>query len=575
MAGKIPAAFIEDLLARTNIVDVIEPRVPLRKKGREYVACCPFHHEKTPSFTVSPEKQFYHCFGCGAHGSAIGFLMEFDNLSFPEAVEVLAEQAGLEVPRERGAAPDRRQAELEPLYQALAAAADWFRAQLRSHPEAVDYLRRRGLSGAIARDFGIGFAPPGWQGLHDALARRFPAEVLRKAGLVSRNDQGRLYDRFRHRIMFPIRDRRGRVVAFGGRILDQGEPKYLNSPETPVFHKGELLYGLYEARQANRQLDELLVVEGYMDVVALAQHGLRNAVATLGTAVTEAHLRQLLRGVRRVVFCFDADRAGHAAAWRALEQALRVLRDGDEIDFLFLPEGEDPDSFVRTQGAEAFRARLAEAQPLSAYFLDNLKARHDTTTMEGRSRLMREAEQLLRPLQPGYLRSQLEEALRQLTGLSAAPAEPPPAPPSATPARSRRRRGLERTPMRVAIALLLQRPALARTLDPAVTQALTDLPGGELLHGLVQQLHANPDLTTAQLLETHRDGPHARALHGLAVWQPLGEQGFDWAEELQGAIDRLHRQRRQRRIEALLQRAREGELLPEEKDELRRLQAQG
>ena len=575
MAGKIPAAFIEDLLARTNIVDVIEPRVPLRKKGREYVACCPFHHEKTPSFTVSPEKQFYHCFGCGAHGSAIGFLMEFDNLSFPEAVEVLAEQAGLEVPRERGAAPDRRQAELEPLYQALAAAADWFRAQLRSHPEAVDYLRRRGLSGAIARDFGIGFAPPGWQGLHDALARRFPAEVLRKAGLVSRNDQGRLYDRFRHRIMFPIRDRRGRVVAFGGRILDQGEPKYLNSPETPVFHKGELLYGLYEARQANRQLDELLVVEGYMDVVALAQHGLRNAVATLGTAVTEAHLRQLLRGVRRVVFCFDADRAGHAAAWRALEQALRVLRDGDEIDFLFLPEGEDPDSFVRAQGAEAFRARLAEAQPLSAYFLDNLKARHDTTTMEGRSRLMREAEQLLRPLQPGYLRSQLEEALRQLTGLSAAPAEPPPAPPSATPARSRRRRGLERTPMRVAIALLLQRPALARTLDPAVTQALTDLPGGELLHGLVQQLHANPGLTTAQLLETHRDGPHARALHGLAVWQPLGEQGFDWAEELQGAIDRLHRQRRQRRIEALLQRAREGELLPEEKDELRRLQAQG
>ncbi len=379
MAGLIPQSFIDDLLNRTDIVEVVSSRIQLKKAGKNYTARCPFHNEKTPSFSVSPDKQFYYCFGCGAGGNALGFVMDHDHLDFPQAVEDLARRAGMEVPREeRGGRSKPRQPTDSPLYPLLAAAADYYRQALKGHPSrkaAVEYLKGRGLTGVIARDFGLGFAPPGWDNLlkhlgGDALQQK----ALIDAGLLIENaDSGKRYDRFRDRVMFPIRDSRGRVIAFGGRVLGDDKPKYLNSPETPVFHKGQELYGLYEARQANRDLDEILVVEGYMDVIALAQSGLRNAVATLGTATSEEHLKRLFRLVPSVVFCFDGDNAGRKAAWRALEATLPNLQDGRRARFLFLPEGEDPDTLVRAEGVDAFRARLQQqAQPLADYFFQQL-----------------------------------------------------------------------------------------------------------------------------------------------------------------------------------------------------------
>ncbi|MDJ0740543.1 MAG: DNA primase, partial [Gammaproteobacteria bacterium] len=387
MPGAIPQHFIDDLLARADIVEIIGRRVPLKKAGREFHACCPFHSEKTPSFTVSPAKQFYHCFGCGAHGSALGFLMEYDRLSFPEAVEELASSMGLEVPREAAfdQGPDHR-----PLYELLELAAQHYEQQLRQHADAaraVDYLRQRGLSGEIAARFRLGFAPPGWDNLLQALGGDDERVArLRDAGLITEQDHKR-YDRLRDRIIFPIRDGRGRVVGFGGRLLGDGKPKYLNSPETPVFHKGRELYGLYEARQADGHPARLLVVEGYMDVVALAQFGIGNAVATLGTATTSDHLEKLYRATPEVVFCFDGDRAGRDAAWKALQTALPLMRDGRQARFLFLPDGEDPDSLVRQIGAAAFTERVGGAQPLSEYLFEKLSAQVDMQTLDGRARL--------------------------------------------------------------------------------------------------------------------------------------------------------------------------------------------
>ncbi|MEW8281341.1 MAG: DNA primase, partial [Candidatus Thiodiazotropha taylori] len=347
MAGKIPTHFIDQLLNRVDIVDVINRRVTLKKAGKEFQACCPFHDEKTPSFTVSPSKQFYHCFGCGAHGSAIGFLMEYDNLGFVEAVEELAQSAGLEVPREGG---NEQGPDLRPLYELMEKTARFYQHQLKHHaesPAAVDYLKSRGMSGQIAASYGIGFAPPGWDNLTGTLGSdKASLERLNKCGLLSESN-GKQYDRFRNRIIFPIRDPRGRTIGFGGRVLGDDKPKYLNSPETPLFHKGRELYGLYEARQANREISNLLVVEGYMDVVALAQHNIQNAVATLGTATTHEHLELIFRNCPEVIFCFDGDRAGRDAAWKALNTSLPLMRDGREVRFLFLPQGEDPDTQVR------------------------------------------------------------------------------------------------------------------------------------------------------------------------------------------------------------------------------------
>ena len=425
MAGLIPQGFIDDLLNRTDIVDVVQSRLQMKKAGKNYTACCPFHKEKTPSFSVSPDKQFYYCFGCGAGGNALGFIMDHDNLDFPQAVEELAKAAGMEVPREdSGRNSKPRQPTDSPLYPLLEAAAEFYRLALKGHPQrraAVDYLKGRGLSGEIARDFGLGFAPPGWDNLFKHLSSdSLQQKAMIDAGLLVENaDSGKRYDRFRDRVMFPIRDSRGRVIAFGGRVLGDDKPKYLNSPETPVFHKGQELYGLYEARKHNRNLDEIIVVEGYMDVIALAQQGLRNAVATLGTATSEEHLKRLFRVVPSVLFCFDGDQAGRNAAWRALEAALPSLQDGRKARFLFLPEGEDPDTLVRAEGTDAFRARINQhAQPLADYFFQQLTEEADPRSLEGKAHMATLAAPLIDKVPGANLRTLMRNRLSQITGLS-------------------------------------------------------------------------------------------------------------------------------------------------------------
>ena len=443
MAGLIPQSFIDDLLNRTDIVDVVSSRVQMKKAGKNYTACCPFHKEKTPSFSVSPDKQFYYCFGCGAGGNALGFIMDHDNLDFPQAVEELAKAAGMEIPREESGRPHKpRQPTDSPLYPLLTAAAEFYRQALKSHPQrkaAVDYLKGRGLTGEIARDFGLGFAPPGWDNLYKHLSSdTLQQKAMIDAGLLVENaETGKRYDRFRDRVMFPIRDSRGRIIAFGGRVLGDDKPKYLNSPETPVFHKGQELYGLFEARKNNRNLDEIIVVEGYMDVIALAQQGLRNAVATLGTATSEEHMKRLFRVVPSVLFCFDGDQAGRNAAWRALEATLSSLQDGRRARFLFLPEGEDPDTLVRSEGTDAFRARIHQhAQPLADYFFQQLTEEADPRSLEGKAHMATLAAPLIDKVPGANLKALMRQRLLEITGLSgeavsqlvhSAPQDAPPA----------------------------------------------------------------------------------------------------------------------------------------------------
>ncbi|RRJ83359.1 DNA primase [Aestuariirhabdus litorea] len=426
MAGLIPQPFIDDLLARTDIVDVVSARLKLKKSGKNHSALCPFHQEKSPSFSVNADKQFYYCFGCGAAGNAIGFVMEFDRLDFPEAVEELANKLGLEVPRDTssGNSPEQKQ-RFTRIFDLLESASQYFQQQLREHearPRAVNYLKQRKLSGAIARQFGIGYAPPGWDNLLQALKtpEQGEAELLEVGLLVENEEKGTRYDRFRDRIIFPIRDPRGRTIGFGGRVLGDDKPKYLNSPETPVFHKGQELYGLYEARQANRQLQQLLVVEGYMDVVALAQHGIHNAVATLGTATTADHIQRLFKLVPEIIFCFDGDAAGRKAAWRALESCLSLMDDGRQCRFLFLPEGEDPDSLVQKEGANGLRARIQDqALPLDRFLFEHLSQDLDLDSPAGSAQLTKLAIPLLQQLPVGTFRSLMQRRLANLTGLEA------------------------------------------------------------------------------------------------------------------------------------------------------------
>ncbi|MZR63584.1 DNA primase [Alcanivorax sp. DP30] len=441
--ARIPDNFIQDLLARTDLVELIDARVPLKKTGRNYSACCPFHQEKTPSFTVAPDKQFYYCFGCGAKGNAVGFLMEYEHMSFPEAVKQLASQAGMEVPESRPetAADRQRKDRLQSLYDLLGRAEHFYTQQLRQAPEkqsAVNYLKNRGLSGEIAKRFALGFAPPGFDNLITGLSlTEATLEQALTAGLlVRRDDTGRVYDKFRDRIIFPIRDTRGRTIGFGGRLLGDGKPKYLNSPETPVFHKGQELYGLWEWRQSRDRSERLYVVEGYMDVIALHQYGVPNVVATLGTATTEEHAHKLFRQVDEVILCFDGDKAGVRAAWRALESLLPALDDGKQVRFLFLPDGEDPDTLVRAQGPEALRALTDKADALSNYLFRHLSEGLDLNTVDGRARLARLALPYLdKPAGPVY-RALLTEELAQLTRLDKEsliqlkPAKPAPAEPA-------------------------------------------------------------------------------------------------------------------------------------------------
>lgn len=587
MSGRIPQHFIDELIARADIVELIGSRVPLKKQGKEFKACCPFHGEKTPSFTVVPDKQFYHCFGCGAHGTAIGFLMEYDHLSFVEAIEELAARAGLDVPREDLQGTRAAAAATDGLFATLEQAAELFRRELKHCERAKDYFKARGVTGETASRFALGYAPDSWDFLLKALGGTEAERArLLQVGLIIERDRrpggapGGHYDRFRDRVMFPIRDARGRTIAFGGRILDKGEPKYLNSPETELFHKGRELYGLYEARQASRTLTRLVVVEGYMDVVRLHQSGITYAVATLGTATTPEHLSRIFRICNEVIFCFDGDRAGRAAAWRALENALSQVREGRQIRYLFLPEGHDPDSLVGQEGREAFETRLNNAMSMSEYFLSHLGAQVDTRTVDGRARLAELARPLLERIPEGVYRELLTEEVAKLVRIdtsrlssalsprdSSAVAAPHPEPARARPAPFvAAGRG---SVVRQAIRMLVHHPAVATQVPPPAGLESVDRPGIPLLIELLTELQGRPCATMALLLERWRGRPNFEHLDKLArVEDPFDADAA--AKELQGALDQLFAERGYRRMEELEQKRREHGLSESEKLELDR-----
>lgn len=606
MPGKIPQAFIDELLNRVDIVEVIDSRMELKRGGRNYKGLCPFHKEKTPSFSVNPDKQFYYCFGCGAGGNAIGFVMEHDRQSFPEAVENLAKLAGLEVPREDNGRPDPREA-LNPIYDVLTQCDNFYQQQLRKHPSAplaVKYLKGRGLTGKTAKTFGIGLAPAGWDNLLKALGGDDKQnELLATAGMLIAKENKSYYDRFRDRIMFPIRDVRGRVIAFGGRVMGDDTPKYLNSPETPAFNKSRELYGLYESRMANRQLDQLVIVEGYMDVVALAQAGISYAAATLGTAVGKAHLERVFRYTPKVIFCFDGDNAGRAAARRALEATMPLMLDGRQANFLFLEEGEDPDSLVSKIGKDAFEEELARGQSIADYLFETLSAGLDLGSLDGRARLSKLALPLIQKAPEGIFKKLLVQELAKVTGLDvatmgelavdptiettptpAAPAEAPPieeappmesmpmdgpadgpppteddyhfeeppafeedglgeAPEHTQPPERLEKRLVEKDPIRAALALLLFHPALAPALENWDDLRTIGTIEGELLVEMLDLLQIEPDATTYHLVGrwvgTHKDR-YARQL--------LSYENFLTEEEAR--VEFLHAVQRIRALES-------------------------
>jgi len=565
--ARLPDAFIDELLARTDIVEIVGARVPLKRKGREYAAPCPFHDERTPSFYVSPTKQFYHCFGCGAHGTAISFLMNYDRLEFLDAVEELARRAGMELPGDTRQGP--QESDLRDQYAALEAAARLFQRQLADSPRARAYLEGRGVDADTCARFGIGYALDGYSSLKDALGtdeRRL--RLLERTGMLSRNERGHVYDKFRDRIMFPIHDRRGRVIAFGGRVLDRdASPKYLNSPETALFHKGRELYGLWQARQANTKLERLIVVEGYMDVVTLFQFGVTQAVATLGTSTTPDHAELLFRNAPDVYFCFDGDAAGRRAAWRAVESVLPRMKDGRQAFFLFLPEGEDPDSIVRKEGAAGFDARLAQATPLSRFFFDELGRDINLGTLDGRARLAERARPLLAQLPDGAFADLMRQELQRLTGVgTAGVAAPAPPRPPARPRTPTRKRSLVRS----AMALLLQQPSLGLSVERPYRFASLRQPGVPLLLELLEVVHRRPEISTGALLEHFAGHEHAEALRQLATQALPGDEA-SWAAELHDAIAQLERQTLQQRIDELQQKQRSQGLDSFDKYELRQL----
>lgn len=569
MRGRIPDNFIDELLTRVDIVDVVERRVPLKKAGREWTACCPFHNERSPSFYVSPQKQFFHCFGCGAHGSAIKFLMDYERLEFPDAIEELAQSVGLKVPYE-GARDDKPREDRSDLYTLLDEAASFYEGELTRSTDAQDYVKRRGLDADTLRRFRIGWAPAGFDGVLKALGtsdkRR---KLLNDAGMVASNERGNRYDRFRERVMFPILDRRGRVIAFGGRVLSaEQSPKYLNSPETPLFHKGRELFALWQVKQAHTQLTRIMVVEGYMDVIALHQAGLPIAVATLGTATTPDHAETLFRAAADVYFCFDGDRAGRQAAWRALESVLPRMRDGRQAHFLFLPDGEDPDTLVRKEGKDGFEQRMKAAMPLSEYFFEELARDVDVSRLDGRARLAERARPLIARLPDGAFRDLMAEELRRRTGAGATfEAE---ATPAARPARPA---NVQRSLVRSAITLLLAQPALAQDVEPPYPFLRLDLPGIPLLAELIDVARARPGIQPAVLVEHFTDRPEYAPLQKLMQAEVIGEADMQRVEFLD-ALAQMQRQATAQRRSYLIERSRQGQLDDTEKAELRVLLAQ-
>ncbi|EGQ8114829.1 DNA primase [Vibrio parahaemolyticus] len=577
MAGHIPRCFIDDLLARLDIVDIIDARVKLKKKGKNYGACCPFHNEKTPSFSVSQEKQFYHCFGCGAHGNAIDFMMEFERLEFVEAIEELASYLGLDVPREQrsggggqfNSGPQASSSEKRSLYDLMGSIAQFYRNQLKqpSSKVAIEYLKDRGLSGEIVQKFGIGYVADEW----DLVRKNFGQnkdnqDMLVTGGMLIENDKGNRYDRFRGRIMFPIRDRRGRVIGFGGRVLGEGTPKYLNSPETPIFHKGKELYGLYEVLQAHREPAQILVVEGYMDVVALAQYGVDYSVASLGTSTTGDHIQMLFRQTNTVVCCYDGDRAGKEAAWRALENALQFLKTGNTLKFLFLPDGEDPDSYVRKYGKAAFEQQIEQATPLSSYLFDNLIELHQINlgNNEGKSALRAYSSALIDKIPDPYFQELLEKLLDERTGFDNRLRQPRK---KISETRPQPHKEIKRTPMREVIALLIQNPSYAQMVPDLSSVRDLSIPGLSLFADVLDKCQAHPHINTGQLLEHWRNSQNEALLSRLASWDiPLDEDNQE--EIFLDSLDKIIAQCVEKQIENLQAKARSVGLSAEEKREL-------
>jgi len=569
--ARIPDAFIDDLLARTDIVEVISTRVPLKRQGKEYSSRCPFHDERSASFTVSPTKQFYHCFGCGAHGTAISFLMNYDRLEFLDAVDELAKRAGMEVPRDTQQRSAAQQDDSRELYAALDAATRFFQKHLEGSPKAGEYLDGRGVDAETRTRFAIGYAPDGYSALKDALGtdeRRM--KLLDRAGLFSKNDRGHVYDKFRDRVMFPIFDRRGRVIAFGGRVLQKDDgPKYLNSPETALFHKGRELYGLWQVRQAHQKIERLIVVEGYMDVVSLFQFGVTEAVATLGTATTPEHAELLFRNAPDVYFCFDGDNAGRKAGWRALESVLPRMKDGRQAFFLFLPDGEDPDTIVRKEGREGFDARLKQATPLSQFFFDEMSREINLSTLDGRARLAERARPMLAQIPDGAFGDLMRQQLARMTGVGGGDPEatPRPAPRmTSRPITPTHKRSLVRS----AIAIVLQQPSLATGIEDHHDFAGLRLPGVELLLELIALVRQRPEIPLGALLEHFEGREEQAALHKLAAQAMPGDADM-WAQELHDAAVQLERQLVMQRIEELQAKQRSQGLDDTDKYEMREL----
>ena len=580
MGGLIPQHFVDDLISRADIVEVLGRRIQLKKAGREFKACCPFHDEKTPSFTVSPSKGFYHCFGCGAHGTALGFLMDHDHMSFVEAVESLAGSMGIEVPREEGQRPARRYDEL---FSLMGEIERFYQQELRNHDRAVAYLKKRGIDGATALRYGIGYAPAGW----DSVLRKFGTskeaeDRLLAVGQIIRKDSGSHYDRFRDRIMFPIRDSRGRCIGFGGRVMGDEQPKYLNTSDTVLFHKRQELYGLYEARQALRNIERLVVVEGYMDVVGLARHGIEYSVATLGTATTDEHLNRLLRISDEIVFCFDGDRAGRDAAWKALETSLPHIREGRQLRFVFLPDGQDPDSFVQSEGAGAFEDALSDGIALSNFLIGELSSKVDLDSVDGRARLAELARPLIGRIPQGVYKELLTGELAESVGLSAGKLEAilsssqPKSVKRTTqmPPGSRRPHPGKPSVVRRAITLLLHHPQAAENMN-VEDLAGVERPGIDLLRDLLETVQAEPTLTTAGLLERWRNHDEGRHLGKLAAVEMPDDEDFNPAAELADCLRQLAAAGARDRIQFLIEKQRLNQLTDGEKDELRTLGRRG
>ena len=570
MAGRIPQEFIDSLLLRVDIVDIINARVPLKKKGREYTACCPFHNEKTPSFTVSTSKQFYHCFGCGVHGNAISFLMEYDHMDYVEAIETLSSQLGLDVPREGGhQAPKKRIS--KDLYDLLQDASDYFQLQLKGSNKAKEYLENRGLSKEIISRFQLGYSLPSWDSALKHLSISYTQQQIIETGVAIEKDEGGAYDRYRDRIMFPIRNRKGQVIGFGGRVMGDEKPKYINSPETELFHKGSELYGFYEARGATRKLERIIVVEGYMDVIALAQYGISYAVATLGTATTPEHIQQIFRSVPEVIFCFDGDRAGKEAAWRALNNALSTVVDGKEIRFLFLAEGEDPDSLVRKIGKEAFEEMYAEdALALSDYLLKHLQAQFNISSKEGKSRFLQALAELVKKMPDSLIRDQLMTEISVLTSIELNNIKKILIGNGFVAQHRMHRvndREVRHTPIRYAITLLLHDTSLVRYVENPEQIALSNLSDANLLTTLIETIEENPHINGASLIERWRNTDFEASLIRLMKWQPDTDNNDVLAREFQDCLRQIRKKANEKKLEALIHKERTEGLTEREKQD--------